>query len=198
MTKTFIVKSAMIGALLAAASIAVPAQAALTIVSACDKTLTNPDAVACAGYYSGNLLNGSATDIANQQEAIASLPGDFVFDGNWAALDPEFKIESLSNINQMNFGKTLYGSTIIGAHFGNVAGDAQNVSVFWLFDFGSDGAQFVALDDTKGFSNAVLYTTGVGAVPEPSTWALMLLGFGAVGGAMRAKRRLPKTFSALA
>ena len=27
------------------------------------------------------------------------------------------------------------------------------------------------------------------AVPEPSTWALMLLGFGAVGGAMRAARR---------
>jgi hypothetical protein len=198
MSKSFIVKSAIIGALLAAASVAVPAQAALTIVSACDKTLTNPDAVACAGYYSGNLLNGSAIDIANQQEAIASLPGDFVFDGNWAALDPEFKIESLSNINQMNFGKTLYGSTVIGAHFGNVAGDAGNVSVFWLFDFGSAGAQFVALDDTQGFSNAVLYTTGVGAVPEPSTWALMLLGFGAVGGAMRAKRRLPKTLSALA
>ena len=196
MSKSFIVKSAIIAALLSAASFAVPAQAALTIVSACDKTVTNPDAVACAGYYSGNLLNGSAIDIANQQEAIASLPGDFVFDGNWAALDPEFKIESLSNINQMNFGKTLYGSTVIGAHFGNVAGDAGNVSVFWLFDFGSDGAQFVALDDTQGFSNAVLYTTG--AVPEPSTWALMLIGFGAVGGAMRAKRRIPKTFSALA
>jgi len=58
----------MIGALLAAASIAVPAQAALTIVSACDKTLTNPDAVACAGYYSGNLLNGSATDIEVARE----------------------------------------------------------------------------------------------------------------------------------
>ncbi len=33
------------------------------------------------------------------------------------------------------------------------------------------------------------------AVPEPSTWALMLLGFGAVGGAMRMKRR--KTNAAL-
>lgn len=31
--------------------------------------------------------------------------------------------------------------------------------------------------------------TPVPAVPEPSTWAMMILGFGAVGGAMRASRR---------
>lgn len=31
--------------------------------------------------------------------------------------------------------------------------------------------------------------SAVSAVPEPSTWALMLLGFGLVGGAMRSKRR---------
>lgn len=28
-----------------------------------------------------------------------------------------------------------------------------------------------------------------GAVPEPGTWAMMILGFGAVGGAMRSRRR---------
>jgi len=28
-----------------------------------------------------------------------------------------------------------------------------------------------------------------GAVPEPASWAMMLGGFGAVGGAMRARRR---------
>lgn len=28
-----------------------------------------------------------------------------------------------------------------------------------------------------------------GAVPEPGTWAMMLIGFGAIGGAMRARRR---------
>jgi hypothetical protein len=30
---------------------------------------------------------------------------------------------------------------------------------------------------------------GGGAVPEPSTWAMMLLGFGAMGMAMRRRRR---------
>jgi len=28
----------------------------------------------------------------------------------------------------------------------------------------------------------------IGAVPEPATWALMLVGFGLVGGSLRARR----------
>lgn len=34
-----------------------------------------------------------------------------------------------------------------------------------------------------------------GAVPEPGTWAMMLLGFGIVGGALRARRRQRLTVS---
>ena len=34
-----------------------------------------------------------------------------------------------------------------------------------------------------------------GAVPEPSTWLLMILGFGAIGGMMRANRRQNVTVS---
>lgn len=47
----------------------------------------------------------------------------------------------------------------------------------------------------RGFSNSVysyeLVVTGLTAsagVPEPATWGLMILGFGAVGGAMRRRR----------
>jgi glutamine cyclotransferase len=35
-------------------------------------------------------------------------------------------------------------------------------------------------------------TGGPGAVPEPSTWALMILGFGFIGGAMRSAKRRRK------
>lgn len=48
--------------------------------------------------------------------------------------------------------------------------------------------QFKGLGVTAAdFAIDRVYVTA--AVPEPSTWALMLLGFGAVGGAMRMKRR---------
>ena len=170
----------------------------LTVVSACDLGLPTPDAIACAGYYSGNLLNGSAEDIANQQAAIDSLPGDFQFDGDWGALAGN-TILTLTNGNQLNFGETMFGLTIIGAHFGNVAGDAGNVSVFWLFDFGTEGADFVTLDDPTGWSTATLYTTGTPpGVPEPATWAMMLFGFGAAGTALRRSRRRTTEIAQLA
>jgi hypothetical protein len=179
-----------------------------TNIGGCDPALVTPDATACAGYYTGNLLNGSSTDILNQQNAIASLPGSFTWDGNWSALEnstsPDLVlvqgVDGLSGPNgdQLNFGETLFGQVIIGAHFGNVAGDAGNVSVFWLFNL-TTPTNFITLDNVQGFSNAALYTTDVDhSLPEPSTWAMMLLGFGAAGVAMRRSRRKAQLVSQLA
>ena len=155
----------------------------------CDLGLTTPDAIDCAGYYPGNLNAGSQTE--NIQDAIASLDGDYEWDGDWATAEATKQLTlGGAGSNELSFGETLFGLTIIGAHFGNVAGPAGNVSVFWLFDFGTEGADFVTLDNVQGFSNAVLYTTGgTPPVPEPATWAMMLLGFGAAGTAMRRSRR---------
>ena len=162
-------------------------------VAPCDLGLTTPDASACSGYYSGNLINGSPTDLQGQADAIALLPGDYTFDtSTWSNVDAT-KVLTLTgpDSNQIDFGTTLFGETIVGAHFGNVAGPAGNVSVFWLFDFGTEGASSITLDNVQGFSNAALYTTGTPpAVPEPATWGMMLMGFGAAGYAMR-KRRQP-------
>jgi hypothetical protein len=39
-------------------------------------------------------------------------------------------------------------------------------------------------------SLSVFAKLGTGAVPEPATWAMMMLGLGMVGGAMRRRRRM--------
>ena len=48
----------------------------------------------------------------------------------------------------------------------------------------------ITLLDGQGVSNAQIFATGTpGNVPEPATWAMMLMGFGVTGAAMRRSRR---------
>ena len=50
------------------------------------------------------------------------------------------------------------------------------------------------LVNSNGMTGNVGATAGIGAVPEPTTWALMLIGFGAAGISLR--RRKPVTLQA--
>lgn len=211
LTKGFLMRRSILAFMAAASAVAVstPAVAGKPNVNTlpdvedpCDLGLTTPNAQDCAGYYPAPppILAGNADSIQAQKDAIATLDGDYEWDGDWAAAEAT-KVLTLTgpDSNQIDFGQTLFGITIIGAHFGNVAGPAGNVSVFWLFDFGTEGADFVTLDNVQGFSNAVLYTTGgTPPVPEPATWAMMLLGFGAAGTAMRRSRRRAAQLAQLA
>lgn len=52
------------------------------------------------------------------------------------------------------------------------------------FNVGSFELSGSVLNDTSG----ILNVSEIAAVPEPATWAMMLLGFFAIGGAMRARR----------
>jgi hypothetical protein len=59
-------------------------------------------------------------------------------------------------------------------------------------NFGSTAStRFGALPDGLTYSSASgVFLTGLsaGGVPEPATWAMMILGFGVIGGAMRRRR----------
>lgn len=188
-----------------ATALAAPAEATVPVSSnncGSSLSLATPDAIACAGYYGKNIIDGEAPDITAQQNAVAALGG--TWDGNFQTLN---KIEALTNGNQLNFGQMLSGLTIIGLHFGNITddvvnpkgnGNLGNLTVFWKFDF-TIPTDHIILDDTRGFSNAALYSTQpTGAVPEPATWAMMILGFGAAGIGLRRTRRTPRLVSQLA
>lgn len=85
---------------------------------------------------------------------------------------------------------------------GVVAGGCGQVS--WtnptVFNFGDGGAFSVSLSNvefaTPGSANvSATFRLISNAVPEPSTWAMLILGFGMVGGALRSRRQTRQTLS---
>lgn len=69
---------------------------------------------------------------------------------------------------------------------------SSDLSTYLLFGSANDTTGLLGFGT---FSITPVTDPGVPAVPEPGTWALMLLGFGFVGAAMRRQRRANVTVS---
>jgi len=167
-------------------------------------------AIACQGYYDNNWLQGgvgSATPADIQAVLALLLTGtastiDTSPTNNTSAYNPPYVLDYDTVLGAIahqtdgdatfDFGSlSLSGLTLFGAHFGNNTDSIlNNVTAFWLLDLGSNPTSIVSVIDGHGVSNAQIYATGVpGSVPEPATWAMMLVGFGGMGMALRRSRK---------
>ncbi|WP_426267649.1 PEPxxWA-CTERM sorting domain-containing protein [Sphingomonas sp. LHG3443-2] len=178
-------------AALGLAAVAAPASATVEVGSStgCANGPLAPTADKCAGYFSGNTMSGQKDSVAEQQAAINQLIGAGQYTVDWNALQAAGKIVTGSNLNDLNkLLATAGGQVILGFHWGNVPGPQGNVSAIYLWNNVKAGD--IRLTDTQGYSNAVLYRAAAVAapVPEPGTWALMLIGFGAAGASLRRRR----------
>jgi hypothetical protein len=180
----FPLKSIVAAAALAAAT---PSLAAVTVVgptataASCSAfTFSGATETACAGGYTGNLLQGTLQDPG--LAAIQALG----YSGSGAFL---VKIEDLTG-STLDFGRILTGPTIIGIHYG-AAGAAPEATSFFSFDAGAGTSTITVTGragaNDLGLSNAVLLLTG-SPVPEPATWAMMLMGFAGIGYSIRRRR----------
>ena len=194
--------SALVAAAAAALTIgmaATPASAAIVVsvnAGPCQLGDINPGALACSGYFDGNLINGSRLD---DQVAALALIG-LVWDKTTYD-EAQFKLTPLNGAD-INFSQLVTGISYIGVHYG--AGSFPNpkpqggATAFYKID-GGTGLDIIDL--VRGSSsNAYLYSVttppcqgaacggGGNAVPEPAVWAMMIMGFGAVGAVMRRRR----------
>lgn len=97
-----------------------------------------------------------------------------------------------------NFGNPFYyittGPTFLdgsGVRFN--AGAATNIAFFHQDGVANDRYRVNGNGTISSFGPA---TSSPAAVPEPATWAMMLLGFGLMGAAMRYRRRSMSTIYA--
>jgi hypothetical protein len=142
--------------------------------------------IACSGSYDGNSLSNNAGDVLTQKAALTELG----FDTTGFDFNSYFKISSLNGGDVTSPpAPTMYGITIFGIHFGNAQNNPLgNSTTYYKFDAG-DGTTTIPFA-VNGSSGWVLYDTGTPGevVPEPATWAMLIAGFGLVGGAMRRRR----------
>lgn len=180
---------AVSGAMLAASS----ANAALVLGSTgCSLTDISPAATSCVGWYEGNLNGGSPAMRVDTAAALNTLLGVSAFNsGNVAG------IETLGSISGsiVDFATPLFGNTVVSFHVGAANGQRSGVgyqaTAFYVFNAGNTvGGLNTITFNRAGLSNAKLFSTGrfqTPAVPEPATWLMMILGFTAVGAALRRK-----------
>ena len=119
------------------------------------------------GYGSTGAIGQSISTIAGQKYNVS-----FDYSSNPGISDPTAIV--------------TFNGTTLGSVTGGTGWQAFN-GVFT----GTGSPDTFALSETFGGNNGGVFldNISISAVPEPSTWAMLLLGFGAIGWAMRSNRR---------
>ena len=95
-----------------------------------------------------------------------------------------------------NFGTWSQGglSAPYGSLVGRIGGIYQLLGTNFSGPAWASGTLELFYWDSNSFDNSGRITVRVGDVPEPASWAMMLGGFGLIGGALRSRRRVAVSF----
>jgi len=147
---------------------------------------------------SGGIPNGSAgaafapTAGSDVTTGLTGMPviadGASAFQIFFNAFDVGDTFSFLLDVDQSAGSATVFGDSLIGA------------TVFADFSNGLRGTgQLIAVAGSPNASQFVItsFTPIPSGVPEPGTWAMMLMGFGAVGSTLRHKKSIKQLVSAV-
>ncbi len=169
-------------------------------------TLTDFDIVIYANQNSGV----PAGDIA-ALDAYITGGGKVIFQ-NWTSGLPSLDSALSGNNNETDITLSMFDTgvgtslTAVNPGWGTFTTGLTNAGGTVAATFGNGDAAIIVGNGGNTIHNGFLTDTvdasqlyvnqinslGVAAVPEPGTWAMMILGFGLVGGALRTRRRKTK------
>lgn len=195
-------KLALAGTMLAGV-VAMPAQAATTI--SLDANLGGT--LAIDGLYNGQTVSFSPQFVrftgTSSADAATIISGFSVYE--LSSLKLESSVNGSDGIVDFGAGY-VYGSGILNgtavSGFGKLSGDILAAFAGGSFTQGGTSPApftFTNAQFTTPNNGSVTFTSGnfisssvvptVAAVPEPASWAMMIGGFGLIGGAMRRRQR---------
>jgi hypothetical protein len=144
----------------------------------------------------GQDMEGDIADGGGVLDIVKASPGQFTF----SSLDFAAYAATLGGSQTLDVTGYLGGSAVGVDSFTLANTDTYDPSLNWTL-FGASNLAGVGIDDLKISLNAggggpyVFFETvdnvtlgGAGGVPEPAAWALMIMGFGATGAALRRRR----------
>lgn len=205
--------SAAVSLATAALLAASPASAATTIYTDQSAFLAALQGITTEDFNDATLIPGLSITSSVGEVNGASGPGTFFDRLVLGSQTTEFQFASPVNGFGGNFDLSPNGQGVgisftlnPGGPVGTEVSSAIYTGQFWglisdtafssiLLQGGSQGgaAETYTLDNlTTGTLSASTLPEGVGAAPEPGTWAMMLVGFGLVGASLRRSKRAPR------
>jgi hypothetical protein len=169
-------------------------QSGLSVVAATNQTNTNVTFTNALGLDAQ--ANGQATITNSGQDTLSGTTTFTIAAGSSFSL-AEFNIPGVPGnpppeestsvfVQALGLDGTVIGSATLqplsgtGQNFINVSGNAGELFTGVRLTLAPTGSAVGALQQVR--------LAGVSAVPEPTTWAMMLIGFGAVGYSMRRRK----------
>ena len=171
--------------LLVAAAVAGMASLALSAGASAATTVTVQATTPFGGWLDTglNLSAGATYDLAVNNPATLWSAGS----------DIPFPRSSTADGIPANAGygqQTMAGYTFnFGALVGDVGGTLFLIGASPVSVTGLSGELTVGYWDSYYGDNSGAQSLTISAVPEPASWAMMLIGVGAVGGALRSRRK---------
>ena len=138
---------------------------------------------ASAPHWSDSAFAPNGPLAYTAQEAAALLFGGVASDYVISTVDSNVaNINNLAWYDQIGIGGGVFSESYNNKYLGQFYGPQSNTIPGFASAYIRDNLS------GAGAINFAFRVDGVGVVPEPATWGVLVLGFGVMGGAMRAQR----------